>query len=175
MSTEQEKSAARQSAWHAVQDGRLVRPANCERCGTSSSFIDAHHSDYRFALLVEWLCRSCHRREHLALARADMEQRGVINDTAAAEIIGAKHGGIIYGMIQDGIIPKRALIFSNRDRMWPTVEILREPFTRWAADHTPDEITDLMNKERAKRQLVPIGINHWMAKARRPAVAEAAP
>jgi hypothetical protein len=47
--------------------GRLVRPANCERCQGQSARIDAHHHNgYAPAhiLDVTWLCRSCHQTVH---------------------------------------------------------------------------------------------------------------
>ncbi len=48
----------------AIDEGKLIRPLKCQRCGTSDSIIEAHHwrgySDEHI-LDVQWLCRSCHR------------------------------------------------------------------------------------------------------------------
>lgn len=49
----------------ALRTGDLVRPDVCNRCGQEAR-LDAHHEDYSRPLDVEWLCRTCHRRHHLA-------------------------------------------------------------------------------------------------------------
>lgn len=48
----------------AIGKGQLVRPTECERCGVKSGCIHAHHSDYDKALDVEWLCSTCHVKQH---------------------------------------------------------------------------------------------------------------
>lgn len=57
-------------AW-AVREGVLVRGEDCERCGhvpePHERPLDAHHwlgYEYHVALVVEWLCRSCHLLTH---------------------------------------------------------------------------------------------------------------
>lgn len=45
----------------AIRRGVLTRPNACEKCG-SAGFVEASHSDYSKPLLVQWLCRRCHRR-----------------------------------------------------------------------------------------------------------------
>ncbi len=45
----------------AVKTRRLVRPANCEKCG-GEGIIEAAHCDYLLALEVWWLCQRCHRK-----------------------------------------------------------------------------------------------------------------
>lgn len=47
----------------AIQKGELVRPTVCPRC-LSERFCEAHHHDYAKPMEIEWLCRSCHCREH---------------------------------------------------------------------------------------------------------------
>src|SRR6266516_2912189 len=62
-----EQSRAKGAVAHAVHIGRLVRPANCERCQGQTARIDAHHHNgYAPAhiLDVTWLCRSCHQTIH---------------------------------------------------------------------------------------------------------------
>lgn len=51
----------------AIQGGALVRRP-CEAC--SDIKADAHHDDYRYPLRVRWLCRTHHRRFHVAEAHA---------------------------------------------------------------------------------------------------------
>lgn len=46
----------------AVQRGSLSRKP-CERCGATDN-IEAHHEDYRFPLMVNWLCVTCHAKRH---------------------------------------------------------------------------------------------------------------
>lgn len=54
----------------AVLAGRLVRPDNCDQCGSAGSFADgrsaiqAHHDDYNKPLQVRWLCQKCHHQWH---------------------------------------------------------------------------------------------------------------
>jgi len=58
----------------AVRDGVLERPWGCERCGALPEHrlaIQAHHTDYRQPLEVEWLCIECHEGEH-----EDLRTRG---------------------------------------------------------------------------------------------------
>ena len=67
-----QKTQANQLVAQAVRRGELVPAAVCERCGKPPTpggikkRLDAHHADYSRPLDVEWLCHSCHRREHQA-------------------------------------------------------------------------------------------------------------
>jgi ribosomal protein S27AE len=47
---------------YAIKKGTLVRPSECEQCGSSEYGIEAAHSDYTRPLDIRWLCRRCHRR-----------------------------------------------------------------------------------------------------------------
>lgn len=71
-----EKTRAHWQVKNALKSGRLVRPEACERCGTVTTRLNAHHDDYSRPLAVEWLCTSCHRRHHAALniAAASVER-----------------------------------------------------------------------------------------------------
>jgi len=53
------------AVWLALKDGKLVRPATCEKCGSQST-IQAAHTDYTQPLSVLWLCLSCHRTWDMA-------------------------------------------------------------------------------------------------------------
>jgi len=50
----------------AVKSGRLMRRKSCSRCEAIGD-IHAHHPDYTKPLDVVWLCRKCHRDEHMNL------------------------------------------------------------------------------------------------------------
>ena len=63
-----EKYRARTAVNNALRDGRLVKPDQCERCGTAGA-LHGHHDDYSKPLEVEWLCRSCHTTEHHEVAK----------------------------------------------------------------------------------------------------------
>ena len=57
------KRRAHRKVFLAVCDGVLVRPDSCPKCGSSRQ-IEAHHDDYTAPLVVRWMCRACHRKEH---------------------------------------------------------------------------------------------------------------
>lgn len=64
------KSDAYKEVKAAIKRGGLIRPEQCERCGSSPprcsdgrSAIQAHHHDYSKPLEVEWICPKCHRKE----------------------------------------------------------------------------------------------------------------
>lgn len=56
------KSNARRLTNYYLKQGRIVRQP-CHRCGAAKA--EKHHHDYTQVLDVEWLCRLCHRREHV--------------------------------------------------------------------------------------------------------------
>ena len=49
---------------------KLRPPENCETCGVLDTWLQRHHDDYSKPLEVRWLCRSCHQKHHVALAKA---------------------------------------------------------------------------------------------------------
>lgn len=48
--------------------GTMVKPSHCPRCQDGPRKIVAHHHDYAAPTDIEWLCVSCHRKEHSAIA-----------------------------------------------------------------------------------------------------------
>ncbi len=58
---EPEKTAARNALNIAIKHGKVVRQP-CSSCGTSNA--QGHHHDYSKPFDVEWLCVTCHGREH---------------------------------------------------------------------------------------------------------------
>lgn len=58
------KTIARNKLNQAVKAGHVVR-GNCSSCGTDKD-VEGHHHDYGQPLDVEWLCRPCHKKVHLA-------------------------------------------------------------------------------------------------------------
>lgn len=48
----------------AIRRG-IIAPQACSRCGAAEA--EAHHPDHRQPLLIEWLCRKCHKAEHRRL------------------------------------------------------------------------------------------------------------
>lgn len=64
------KYAAHKLTGNAVRDGRIVKPDNCEECGSSHRSIHGHHDDYAKALDVRWLCPPCHKEWHRANGEA---------------------------------------------------------------------------------------------------------
>jgi hypothetical protein len=54
---------ARDAVKYALRVGKLTRPDRCERCKKPCK-PQAHHADYSKKLEVEWLCKTCHGKEH---------------------------------------------------------------------------------------------------------------
>lgn len=63
-----EKVAAWNAVQRALQSGQLVRPDNCQECGSDID-VQASHDDYAQQLSVEWLCRKCHNAKDTQLRR----------------------------------------------------------------------------------------------------------
>jgi hypothetical protein len=55
-----EKAAAHRAVSAALRSGRLVRPSSCAHC-ERVCVPHGHHDDYSKPLVVQWLCRACHR------------------------------------------------------------------------------------------------------------------
>lgn len=62
---EQDKYRARTAVSNALRDGRLIKPACCENCG-SDKVLEGHHDSYLQSdwLAVRWLCIPCHKDIH---------------------------------------------------------------------------------------------------------------
>ena len=58
-----EKRAATNILNSALKRGKVIKPSNCQECG-STGRIEGHHTDYTLPLNVEWLCNKCHRNRH---------------------------------------------------------------------------------------------------------------
>lgn len=58
---------AHQAVRRAIRLGQIKRRP-CEDCGDPKT--EAHHPDYAQPLKVVWLCRTHHRRRHIALKQA---------------------------------------------------------------------------------------------------------
>ena len=56
------KTKARNSLSNAIRDGK-IKKGPCECCGSTSN-IHGHHENYRFPLIVNWLCEPCHKWWH---------------------------------------------------------------------------------------------------------------
>jgi len=70
-----EKAAAHDAVSRAERQGRLHRPAACQRCGIIGK-THAHHDDYAQPLQVLFVCRPCHRV--LDAARREREAADVL-------------------------------------------------------------------------------------------------
>ena len=61
-----EKYKARLAVKNAVVLGKLIKPNSCSDCLEilPKNQIHAHHANYSKPLVVDWLCRKCHMKEH---------------------------------------------------------------------------------------------------------------
>lgn len=59
-----EKWLAHRKVELAVRQGKLKKPMRCTCCGGSSELMHAHHFDYDFPLMIQWLCPKCHKERH---------------------------------------------------------------------------------------------------------------
>jgi hypothetical protein len=57
------KEKAHEAVREAVNNGLLIKPYSCERCGTIAR-LNAHHINYSNPLDVIWLCCKCHNAVH---------------------------------------------------------------------------------------------------------------
>lgn len=77
-----EKWQASQKARDALKAGRIVKPQHCTKCGKERFRLEMHHTDYTKPLLIQWLCRSCHRQLH-ATMRGHVPRGRTANDEVA--------------------------------------------------------------------------------------------
>lgn len=63
-----ERAAAQTWLSNALRDGVVVKPGTCSRCRSAETRIEGHHPDYSKPQHIEWLCQSCHWKEHHATA-----------------------------------------------------------------------------------------------------------
>lgn len=75
--------AASHKVEKALRSGRLIRSANCERCGepdkpakNGRSGLAGHHEDYSKPLEVVWLCQRCHVERHKEIYSQEVSQKG---------------------------------------------------------------------------------------------------
>lgn len=74
-----EKVMAHQIVASAIRNGMLVRPKFCESCLLARR-LDAHHADYAEPLVVEWLCRKCHRAADRVRAAKESQSGARLSD-----------------------------------------------------------------------------------------------
>lgn len=48
----------------AVASGRVAKPSRCSRKRCLATDVESHHIDYRFPLVVTWVCRAHHLEIH---------------------------------------------------------------------------------------------------------------
>jgi hypothetical protein len=54
---------------NALKKGIITKPDKCSTCGCISPLI-AHHEDYSKPLSVLFVCKSCHKKRHIAINKA---------------------------------------------------------------------------------------------------------
>ena len=68
-----DKRLARAILSNALRDGGVIKGSSCEHCGEMDRPLEGHHWSYleQHALDVNWLCASCHGKEHKRLNEED--------------------------------------------------------------------------------------------------------
>lgn len=68
------KTRAQNQVNKAIANGQVIRPTTCSKCKCECK-PDAHHWSYKEEhwFDVAWLCRTCHRREHVRLKKEGVE------------------------------------------------------------------------------------------------------
>ncbi len=79
-----EKWAAGDKARRALKAGKIIKSDRCSSCDRDGVPLEMHHSDYTKPLLVDWLCRRCHRRLH-ALMKGHVPRGRIVTDEVAKE------------------------------------------------------------------------------------------
>jgi hypothetical protein len=51
---------AQKRAWYNIRE----KPTACEGCGRAVARLVRHHPDYRFPLMIVWVCHRCHAKIH---------------------------------------------------------------------------------------------------------------
>jgi len=64
---------ARRVIVDGVANGTIKRNFNCKECG-KETITHAHHKNYNFPLLVEWLCLDCHLKKHSKSISKNLEK-----------------------------------------------------------------------------------------------------
>ena len=78
----QVKDIARNKLTAALSSGKIIRPANCLKCGSTKN-IQGHHPDYNKPLEVIWLCLKCHKAEHVIINAGEIK---IDNKTTAERL-----------------------------------------------------------------------------------------
>lgn len=58
-----DKVNAHEAVRKAIRKGLLIKPDLCEGCGVRGE-LHGHHNSYEQPLVVQWLCRICHKKVH---------------------------------------------------------------------------------------------------------------
>ncbi len=59
-----EKEKTRTKTRHLIEGGKIKKLKYCQKCNSTKN-IEIHHKDYTNAYNIIFLCRNCHRGEHL--------------------------------------------------------------------------------------------------------------
>lgn len=78
-------------------EARHDKAQKCERCGRGHSRMELHHRDFEHGDIrpwdVEWLCPSCHKKEHYAAGRTKRNEKGM--RLAWKELIRIEDAGVV--------------------------------------------------------------------------------
>ncbi|MDQ3045139.1 MAG: hypothetical protein M3R06_08320 [Chloroflexota bacterium] len=88
---------ARQKVSDALANGRVVRPAKCERCEVDG-VVEAHHPDYSQPLAVEWLCHPCHMVADIERRELDGQTRRSLSLVSVTVRITERHLAILQAV-----------------------------------------------------------------------------
>ena len=113
----QRRQQARSKLAYAIRRGLVVKPANCQDCGSDGPQVSAHHKYYDRPLDVAWVCLPC-RRKRQALGecvfRGKLEPKAQRKDAVVRVSVERMRGGAERELVMAALRERRAAWWRRR-------------------------------------------------------------
>lgn len=82
-----DKAQAQNKISSLIEQGKITPPNVCsnDECNEANG-IEAHHPDYSKPLIIKWLCRKCHLRQHKKVTEHQQSSEMVIKGSRMAHL-----------------------------------------------------------------------------------------